>query len=64
MPLIVLDDELSRFPRCLMHVLNETHPIFPAKSGRGPGIVRFKIEVKMFAFIHKVDRGVLFVGEF
>jgi hypothetical protein len=64
MPLVVFDDELSRSPGGLMQVLHKANPILLQRVCRGLDIVCFKIEVKVFALIHKLDRGVLLVYEF
>jgi len=47
-----------------MQVLHKANPILPQRVCRGLDIVCFKIEVKVFALIHKLDRGVLLVYEF
>ena len=64
MPLIVFDDELSCSPGRFLHVLYEVHSISFQRVCFGGGIVRSKIEVKVLAFVHEVDRRVFLVNEF
>ena len=64
MPLIVFDDELSCSPGGLVHVLHKANPISLQRVCRRHGIVRFKVEVEVFALIYELDGGVLLVYEF
>ena len=47
-----------------MHVLHKATPISLQRVRGARGIVCFKIEVEVFAPIHKLDGGVLLVHEF
>ena len=59
MPLIVFDDELACSPGRLVHVLHKAHTVSLQRGRRGRGIVRFKVEVEVFAFVYELDRGIL-----
>src|ERR1700682_4885398 len=62
-PLVVPDGELCRSPGGLVRVLHEEDALLLERVGRSPGIVRFKIEVKVLAPVYNPDRGVLLVRE-
>jgi hypothetical protein len=64
MPLIVFDDELSCSPRGVMHVLHQANSVFLQAGRHRRHIVGLKIEVEMFTFIDKLDRGILLIYEF
>jgi len=53
--LIVLDGELSRSPRGVVHVLQEPNSIPLQQVRRGRGIIRLEAEVEVFALVHKLS---------
>jgi hypothetical protein len=61
--LIVLDGELPRPPRRVVHLLDERHAVPLQCLGHGGGVVRLEVQVEVPARVDERDRRVLLVGE-
>src|SRR6266508_2645877 len=61
--LIVLEGELSRAPRRIVHVSHQSHSVSLQRVGGGPHVIRPEIEVEVIPLVHELDRRVLLVDE-